>query len=396
MRIKSLLIGLAFIVFVGASHATEPPKRTEILLWPKGAPQAQGSEVTDQPAITVHLPPEGKANGAAVIVNPGGGYRILAADHEGLQVAKWLNRVGVTAFVLRYRVKPNYDSKVSLLDAQRAIRYVRSHAADYKISPKRIGMLGFSAGGHLTTAAGTTFDSGDPKAADPIDSASCRPDFIVPVYPAVDGTLFNRDLSDEYYPTEKRVTPKTPPAFIVQTNEDTTVIPTHPILFYEALLKAKVPAEFHIFGFGAHGLGLAPGDPDLNEWPNLLARWMRRSGFFTDAERIPIEGTVTIDGESLAMGWVTLIPENENSPIARASVGKNPEGKFVIDREHGPVAGRHRVEVYLTSRISPLNNKGEYSLDDAERYTKLNPGEKSPLVLDIKPGEKLTLAIKTK
>lgn len=383
-----LILGL-----IGTAQAADPPRHASVLLWPGGAPQAAGKDLIDQPALTVHSPPPGKSNGAAIIVNPGGGYRTLASDHEGLQVAHWLNRIGVTAFVLRYRVRPKYEPAVSLLDAQRAIRYVRYHAQKYGISAKRIGMLGFSAGGHLSTAVGTMFDSGNPEAADPIDRVSSRPDFLVPVYPVVTGEIFNRP---EYRPTHKLVTAQTPPAFLVQTHEDTTVTPVHPILFYQALLEAKVPAEMHIFGYGVHGLGLAPGDPDFNQWPELLARWLRRTGLLTDAERISLEGTVTLDGEPVPRGWVTFLPEDGNLPMARAVLSARDAGKFTIDRAHGPVPGRHRVEVHLTSKAPATNSEGRYSMEDAERFARAHPGDGSPIVLDLEPGQAVAIAIHTR
>jgi acetyl esterase/lipase len=150
---------------------------SSVLLWPGGAPGAKGTEITDQPGLTIHLPTKEKATGAAVVVNPGGAYTKLASDHEGLQVARWLNSVGVTAFVLRYRLMPDYRPSVALHDAQRAIRYVRHNAATFGIDPDRIGMLGFSAGGHLASAAAIGLSAGDPGASDPIDRVSSRPDF---------------------------------------------------------------------------------------------------------------------------------------------------------------------------------------------------------------------------
>ena len=138
-------------------------------LWPDGAPGAVGDAEQDKPRLTIHLAPEGDATGAAVIVNPGGGYRGLAADHEGLQVANFLNGDGISAFILRYRLLPDYEPSISLIDAQRAVRYVRYHAEAFGIDPDRMGMMGFSAGGHLTTAVATANFSGDPDAADPVD-----------------------------------------------------------------------------------------------------------------------------------------------------------------------------------------------------------------------------------
>ena len=229
------------------------------LLWPDGAPEAAGDEAIDRPALTVHLPDPGNANGAGIIVNPGGGYRVLASDHEGLQVARWLNRAGIAAFVLRYRVGPKYHSDVSLLDGLRAVRYVRAHAAAWGVAPHRLGMLGFSAGGHLAAAVGTRYDAGQPDNADPVERENSRPDFVVPVYAVINGPVRGRK-ADEYTPADERVTADTPPAFIVHTHEDTIVSAEQSLLLYKALLDAGVEAELHVFGFGEHGLGLGVGD----------------------------------------------------------------------------------------------------------------------------------------
>lgn len=391
---KPLIAFAAFMVLAAGGFAA-PVQDSTILLWPDGAPHAEGTDVIDQPAITVHLPPKDIATGAAIVVNPGGGYRILAADHEGLQVARWLNRIGVAAFVLRYRVMPKYPQNISLLDAQRAIRCVRANAGDFGISPDRIGMLGFSAGGHLTTAAGTQFDDGDPNAADPVERVSCRPDFIVPVYPAISGVLFNRP--DEYRPTNELVTEKTPPTFLVQSHEDTLVVPTHSVMFYEALLKAKVPAEFHVFGYGAHGMGLGSGDPEFAQWTDLLHTWLRRSKFLTSAQRIAIEGTATIDGEPISFGWVTFIPDDKNAPAARVFItGRSKDGNFSIDREHGPVPGRHRVEIYRNTLISPMNNRGEYSLEDVQKFIQLSPNDGGSLIVDLPAEQPLKFDVRSK
>lgn len=238
-------------------------------LWPDGAPHALGDLAIDQPQLTVHLP-DGDATGTGVIVNPGGGYRILAADHEGLQVARWLNRRGIAAFVLRYRVGERYHSDVSLLDGLRAVRLTRHRAADFGIARNRLGMLGFSAGGHLAVAVGTRWDDGNANAADPVERESSRPDFLVPVYAVTNGILRGRK-ADEYTPADVRVDASTPPAFLVHSHEDAIVPASQSTLFYDALLRADVPAELHVYGFGEHGMGLGPGDPDFRDWPKLLA-----------------------------------------------------------------------------------------------------------------------------
>ena len=263
-----LIVTLAAALFVSSSVlgiAADLARHHDqaYLLWPAGAPEAESSEDVDKPQLTVHLPNRADANGTAVIVNPGGGFRILASDHEGLQVARWLNRHGIAAFVLRYRLGPRYEREVALGDAQRAVRYVRHHAADFGVSPSRVGMLGFSAGGNLTAAAGTSFDPGDPAAEDPVERHSNRPDFLVPIYPVVAPDLFGRETSRKGLDAE--VTSDTPPTFLVHTHQDPVVVPEHSIRFYQALHRAGVPAELHVFAHGPHGTGMAPGDPELSQ-----------------------------------------------------------------------------------------------------------------------------------
>jgi acetyl esterase/lipase len=267
------------------------------LLWPNGAPGAQGNEDIDQPSLAPYIVPAGRGTGTAVVVCPGGGYRGLAMDHEGDQVAKWLNSLGVSAFVLKYRLGPKYHHPVELGDAQRAIRTVRAKAAEYRVAPDRVGIMGFSAGGHLASTAGTHFDAGDASAADPIDRAGSRPDFLVLGYPVISfttpythkGSLQNL-LGDNPDPklveslsNELQVTAQTPPTFLFHTTADTTVPVENSVLFYLALRKAGVPAEMHIYERGPHGLGLAPLDEALSSWPSRLAAWMRVHGLLNGA-----------------------------------------------------------------------------------------------------------------
>ncbi len=259
-------------------------------LWESGVPGALGHDDSDNPTLT-YFP---AAHGAptTVIIAPGGGYRGLEMNYEGRQVANWFNAAGVSAFVLKYRLGPRYHHPIELGDAQRAIRFVRAHAADYGVKPDRIGMLGFSAGGHLTSTAETHFDSGDPTATDPIDRVSSRPDFAVLCYAVVSMTgpyshqgsaqALLGDSPDpkllEDLSNENHVTPHTPPTFIFSTSEDTTVPSENSVAFYLALHKAQVPAELHIFQKGRHGAGLALADPAWGEWPTLLLHWLRGLG----------------------------------------------------------------------------------------------------------------------
>jgi acetyl esterase/lipase len=269
-----------------------------ILLWDNGAPGATGTTDADKPTLTVFRA-AGVGVHPAVIIAPGGSYSHLAMTYEGRDVATWMNSVGVTAFVLRYRLTP-YHYPIELEDAQRAIRLVRARATEFGIDPARLGMMGFSAGGHLTSTAGTHFDAGNPNAADPIDRQSSRPDFLVLAYPVISfqaGTLGAADvlrangssgrnlLGDNPDPqlltqlsNELQVTPQTPPTFIYHCSTDKTVPVESSVAFYLALHKAGVPAELHIFENGAHGGGLALGDPGRGAWPMLLENWLRGRG----------------------------------------------------------------------------------------------------------------------
>ena len=278
---------LLFLPFVTCA---EPDVRP---LWSGPAPQAVGSSIWDQPNLTVSLAPKEKANGAAVVICPGGGYGNLAVDHEGKQVAEYFNKLGVHAFVLQYRIakddRPGPVGTAPMLDAQRALRTVRSLAKKHDINVNNVGLLGFSAGGHLASTAGTHFDAGDPKAADPIDRLSCRPDWLVLCYPVIsleDGVthggskrnLFGAKPTPEQvqnFSNDKMVTKDTPPTFLFHTDEDTAVVPENSVRFYLALKKAKVPAELHLFAKGKHGVGINPKTGTATDkWNERLTEWL--------------------------------------------------------------------------------------------------------------------------
>src|SRR6185369_659231 len=262
-----------------------------IKLWPGAAPGSIGSEPADVPTITPYLPPRDRATGAAVVVCPGGGYQMLA-DHEGRPVAEWLNSIGIAAFVLKYRIAPRYHHPSPMLDAGRALRTVRARAAEWGIDPRRIGILGFSAGGHLASSAATHFDAGKADAADPIERVSSRPDLAILIYPVITmreqthaGSKRNL-LGDNPDPqlvalmsNEEQVTKETPPTFLIHTVNDDVVPVENSLLFAAALRRAGVPYEMHLYERGPHGFGLAPNDPVLSSWAERCADWLRLQGF---------------------------------------------------------------------------------------------------------------------
>lgn len=290
------LFAVITLVCIGCATNASPPVE---LLWPKGAPGAIGSEERDKPSLTIYLPPADKANGAAVVVCPGGGYGGLALGHEGKDPAEWLNHHGFAAFVLRYRLGPRYHHPAPLQDAQRAMRLVRSRAKEWRLDPKRIGIWGFSAGGHLASTVATHFDDGRPDTDDPIERVSCRPDFAILCYPVITlrpplahgGSRRNLlgDKPDEALVAslcnDEQVTEKTPPTFLFHTNEDKAVPPENSILFYQALRKNKVPAELHIYETGVHGVGLGVGRGAVSAWPEQLAGWLKTRGLLTSEKR---------------------------------------------------------------------------------------------------------------
>ncbi|MGH7173037.1 MAG: alpha/beta hydrolase [Gemmataceae bacterium] len=287
------------LLFLGLtlSAAADQPKVE--LLWPKGAPGALGTEERDKPSLTIYLPPADKANGTAVVVCPGGGYGGLAVGHEGKDPAEWLTRHGIAAFVLRYRLGSRYHHPVPMQDAQRAMRIVRGRAKEWHLDPKRIGIWGFSAGGHLASTIATHFDNGKADADDAIDRVGCRPDFAILCYPVITmrppythgGSRHNLlgDKPDEKLVdglcNDKQVTAKTPPTFLFHTNEDNAVPAENSILFYQALRKKKVPAELHIYEKGPHGVGLGVGRGAVSAWPEQLAGWLKTRGLLTAGKR---------------------------------------------------------------------------------------------------------------
>jgi acetyl esterase/lipase len=296
--IRILLLSLAPMPFVRAQNPAV------VDLWPEGVPGlranadpekgAEGGRISNvnNPTLTVYAPPAGKANGTAVIVCPGGGYVRLSADHEGTVPAKWFASLGVTAFVLKYRMQ-EYGHPAPLRDVLRAIRIVRSRADDYGVRPDRIGVMGFSAGGHLAASAATLYDAPEGRTGPALDETNARPDFVMLIYPVITmetpyahmgsrNALLGKSPPPElvrHMSPELQVTKNTPPAFIVQGENDRTVPVENSILFYQALHSAGVPAELHLFANGPHGFGMNPGLGPISDWPKLCETWLRANGW---------------------------------------------------------------------------------------------------------------------
>lgn len=264
---------------------------SEIPLWPKGAPGAHGNKPADVPTLTPFFPAAGGSNLAAVVVCPGGGYGGLS-PHEGKDYARFLNELGIAAFVLKYRLgSSGYRHPAMMQDVQRAMRMVRANAADWGIVPSKIGVMGSSAGGHLASTALTHFDNGTQSAGDAVDKAGCRPDFGILCYPVITMGAFTHGGSREnllgkspapelleLLSNEKQVTARTPPTFMWHTADDGGVSVRNSILFAEAMSRCKVPLELHVYQHGPHGLGL--GTPTWNPskrhpWTLECARWLK-------------------------------------------------------------------------------------------------------------------------
>jgi acetyl esterase/lipase len=290
-----VFLGVLLAGLIRPCRAVEP---TPIRLWGNGAPGTPPTKPQDEPMMFMTRP-AAKATTTAVIVIPGGGYGSLAISYEGHDVGDWLNSFGVTAFVLKYRMHATgHIHPVPMMDGQRAIRTVRARAAEWNIDPSRIGVLGFSAGGHLASTLGTHFDSGAEKSADPIGRVSSRPDFMILCYPVISLTsktahrgsrenLLGKSPDPKLVHSlsnETQVTAQTPPTFIFQTSEDVAVPAENSVAFYLALHEARVPVEMHIFQSGKHGVGLAANVPGTNKWPELCHEWLQTRGLLEPAK----------------------------------------------------------------------------------------------------------------
>jgi acetyl esterase/lipase len=303
MRRRPLCFTALFVSATIASLSALPPgscsaaEHPELAIWPKGLPadakpvaperiselKAKLTEErifwVDTPSLTLYRAPKAKANGCGVVICPGGGYNILAWPKEGLEVAEYFNSIGVTAAVLKYRVPrrdPDRPHHEPLQDAQRAIRLMRSNAKDWGVDPNRVGILGFSAGGHLTVMAGTQWDKPAYPRVDEADDLSCRPDFMCPIYCAYLGNDYNDKVAE--LGSLVRLTKETPPTFLAVTWDDSMRGAQSALLFAE-LRKLNVPAEVHVYSKGGHGYGIRESDNPVCTWHHRLGDWLNSSGF---------------------------------------------------------------------------------------------------------------------
>jgi acetyl esterase/lipase len=292
MRLFSLILLAASTASL--LHAQIAPGKA-LNVYPGAAPGALGHATADRPTIDVYLPAANPTH-SAVLVIPGGSYSKVVADREGAAPAQWLAQRGVAAFVLHYRVAP-YHYPAPIADAERAVRLLRSHAADYGFSPDHFGAWGFSAGGHITSILATLFDNGVPASPDAVEHASDRPDFVILAYPVISmkpeiGHAGSRQNLLGPMPdpalvallsAEDHVTPMSPPAFLFTTNDDDVVPSSNSMLYAAACQHAGVPVEFHMFEHGHHGVDLADQLPALHLWTTLLESWMQQNQWMAPA-----------------------------------------------------------------------------------------------------------------
>lgn len=392
-----------------------------ILLWPQGAPGATGSTDEDRPAIIPFIPEASKRNGAAVLVVPGGGFTIRAVDHEGILVAQWLKDRGITAFVLRYRLRPLYTRVDWVKDGQRAMQFIRSRAEEYGISRNRVGAVGFSAGANLITDMALNVVPGNPGTTDQLDRFGTRPDFMILAY---GGLQIPADA-------DSTALSSLPPTFMYGTVEDagaTTVM----MEMASRLFESGVPVETHFFRNGQHGSGFAIGDPVLGIWTTLVHNWMAGGGLLTAKPQIPLTGIIKLDGAPLVKGMLILNPvdQPEAPPVVvyLNNTGTGEMGRFSVPEDQGPVEGKYRVEVrqdatrWISNSRHPFMIKmmskqrdgtitnqeikewGEFlrkrdlspSIDNQRVFAYKHPNDKQDYVIDVKKGAEIVIEVFSK
>lgn len=358
MKLFCLLIAFAFTSTVIGQKLADP-----ILLWPNGAPGATGASDEDKPAVIPFIPDISKRNGAAVLVVPGGGFTIRAVDHEGVLVAQWFKDHGITAFLLRYRLRPLYSRNDWVIDGQRAIQYIRAHSMDYKISIDRVGAIGFSAGATLIPDITLNAIASQPDTKDLLDRFSSKPDFMILAY----GSMRITDIADSV------IKKSFPPTFMYGTVEDRSS-QGGMIDMYSRLYRAGVPVEGHFFQNGIHGTGVALGDPVLGQWTHLLLNWMSVGGFLISKPQISITGKVNLDGSALVNGMLILTPVgNADAPpvtVYITNTGTGESGRFLVPKNLGPVEGKYKVEVRLNATRWVSNSREPFMIQMMDKQTK--------------------------
>jgi acetyl esterase/lipase len=411
------ILTFLFITSIAIGQKLSDP----ILLWPNGAPGASGISDEDKPAVIPFIPEPGKGNGAAVLVVPGGGFTIRAVDHEGVLVAQWLKDHGITAFLLRYRLRPLYNRNDWVNDGQRAMQFIRAHAEEYHLSANRVGAIGFSAGANLIADMSLNAVAGKSNAVDPLDRISSKPDFIILGYGAM------RIPSD----TDSVAIANLPPTFMYGTVEDRGS-QSGMLEMYTRLYNAGTPVEAHFFRNGIHGTGFALGDPVLGQWTTLLHNWMKVGGFLTDKLQVSLSGVVKLDGSPLIKGMVIMIPlENKEMPhvvVYITNTGTGELGRFHVPQNQGPVEGKYRVEVRQDATrwtsnsrepfmINMMAKQSKGTLTDADRtewgeyirkrdlspsiynqvvYSRQHPNDKADYIVTIKNGVEVLIEVFSK
>jgi acetyl esterase/lipase len=419
MKLFYLVITFAFIALSCTTSAQNIP--APILLWPNGAPGATGTSDEDKPAIIPFIPSASKQTGAAILVVPGGGFTIRAVDHEGVLVAQWLREHGITAFLLRYRLRPLYDRNDWVKDGQRAVQYIRAHATEYHIFPDHVGAVGFSAGANLIPDMTLNAVTGQSNATDPLDRFPAKPNFMILAYgamhlPAMEDSLVKKSF---------------PPTFMYGTVEDRGS-QTGMIDMYSRLYRAGVPVEAHFFQNGIHGTGFALGDPVLGQWTNLLHHWLTAGGFLTNKPQVSLSGIVKLDDSPLLKGMIILTPvDDHHAPpvtIYINNTGTGESGRFLVPKNQGPVEGRYKVEVRQDATRWTSNSRdpfmiqmmdkqskgtlteadkkewGEYlrkrnlspSINNQQIYPRQHPADKKDYVIDIKDGKEVLIEVYSK
>jgi acetyl esterase/lipase len=411
-RVVPIIAALLMVPALGALALSRSTAPTEgqgipqpIMLWDKEVPRATGTSNEDRPAIYPYLPDPAKNTGAAVLVCPGGGNQTRCADFEGVLIAQWFKERGIAAFILRYRIQPLYGAAEARLDTQRGVQFLRAHAERFKISPDRIGVIGFSAGASNICAATFNALPAKPDSTDPVERVSSSPNFLIPIYGSA--------------PLPEATESPLPPTFMFCTAEDAGGLGGM-VTLYTNLRKKGVPTEVHFFEKGPHGVGFAQGDPVLGEYPNLLLNWLRLKGFLTGEKRMALEGLVKVDGEPLPRGTIIFHPlERIGAPPVVGYVFNTGKvrGEYQVAASVGAVAGKYRVEVRqdavhwlsnannpMTARLKQMKSgtaEQKLELADYARkrnleptiegqrvYRKLRPTDANEILIEIGSGGK--------